>query len=71
MESPYLNHIEMMLIVSRAVHNLPSKCSYCGKDYKEHEDFEGIYQGVFDEDGKIACCRGCFEKYEWAVEDQP
>ena len=62
MEKIDLNYIDGVDCILFACADLPLKCSFCGKDYKEHEDFENVFQGIFDENGKIACCKECFKK---------
>lgn len=56
-----LQHIDFIDCFNFACANLPFKCSFCGEDYKEHKDFDNFFQGMFDGNGKIACCKKCFE----------
>jgi len=58
MELQYITGMDATLF---AFADLPIECSFCGAKYKEHKDFEGFYQGLFDDNGKIACCRECFD----------
>ena len=55
-------HIDPTMIMSNAAHNKPFTCSFCGDPYFEHKDFESFFQGAYDENGKIACCKKCFDK---------
>ena len=58
MELHYIDGFDAIIF---GLADLPFECSFCGEQYKEHEDFESFFEGIFDEHGKITCCKNCFE----------